>query len=29
MSDFAEIVYDGKSYQLPVVEGSEGEKALI
>jgi citrate synthase len=28
MSDFAEIVYDGKSYQLPVVEGSEGEKAI-
>jgi citrate synthase len=28
MSDFAEIVYDGKTYQLPVVEGSEGEKAI-
>ena len=28
MSDFAEIVYDGKSYQLPVVEGSEVEKAI-
>ena len=28
MSDFAEIIYDGKSYQLPVVEGSEGEKAI-
>lgn len=28
MSDFAEIVYDGKSYQLPVLEGSEGEKAI-
>lgn len=28
MSDFAEILYDGKSYQLPVVEGSEGEKAI-
>lgn len=28
MSDFAEIIYDGNSYQLPVVEGSEGEKAI-
>lgn len=28
MSDFAEIIYDGKSYQLPVIEGSEGEKAI-
>jgi citrate synthase len=28
MSDFAEIIYDGKTYQLPVVEGSEGEKAI-
>ena len=28
MSDFAEIIYDGKSFQLPVVEGSEGEKAI-
>ena len=28
MSDFAEIIYDGKSYKLPVVEGSEGEKAI-
>ena len=28
MSDFAEITYDGKSYKLPVVEGSEGEKAI-
>ncbi len=28
MSDFAEIIYDGKSIQLPVVEGSEGEKAI-
>ena len=28
MSDFAEIIYDGKTYLLPVVEGSEGEKAI-
>jgi citrate synthase len=28
MSDFAEIIYNGKSYQLPVIEGSEGEKAI-
>ncbi len=28
MSDFAEIIYDGKTFQLPVVEGSEGEKAI-
>jgi len=28
MSDFAEITYEGKSYKLPVVEGSEGEKAI-
>jgi citrate synthase len=28
MSNFAELNYDGKSYQLPVVEGSEGEKAI-
>ncbi len=25
---YAELIIDGKSYQLPVVEGSEGEKAL-
>lgn len=28
MANFAELNYDGKSYQLPVVEGSEGEKAI-
>jgi citrate synthase len=28
MSNFAEIVIDGKSYQMPVVEGSEKEKAI-
>jgi citrate synthase len=28
MSSFAELNYDGKTYQLPVVEGSEGEKAI-
>ena len=28
MSDFAEIIYDGNSYKLPVVKGSEGEKAI-
>jgi len=28
MSDFAEIIYDGKTFKLPVVEGSEGEKAI-
>jgi len=28
MSNFAELIYDGKTYQLPVVEGSEGEKAI-
>jgi len=28
MSNFAELTYDGKTYQLPVVEGSEGEKAI-
>lgn len=28
MSDFVELSYDGKVYQLPVVEGSEGEKAI-
>lgn len=28
MSDFAELHYDGNVYKLPVVEGSEQEKAL-
>ena len=28
MSDFAEIILDGKTYKLPVVEGTEGEKAI-
>ncbi|SFG01109.1 citrate synthase [Pontibacter chinhatensis] len=28
MSEFAEIILDGKSYQLPVVEGTENEKAV-
>ena len=28
MSKSAELNYDGKVYQLPVVEGSEGEKAI-
>jgi citrate synthase len=28
MSNFAEIILDGKTYQLPIVEGSEGEKAI-
>ena len=28
MSDFVELNYDGKVYQLPVIEGSEGEKAI-
>ena len=28
MSNFAVLDYDGKTYQLPVVEGSEGEKAI-
>jgi len=28
MSNFAELNFEGKSYQLPVVEGSEGEKAI-
>ncbi len=28
MSQFAELSFDGKSYQLPVVEGTEGEKAV-
>ena len=28
MSKKAELIYDGKSYQIPVVEGTENEKAL-
>ena len=28
MDDYAEIIYQGKKYKLPVVEGSEGEKAI-
>ena len=28
MSDFVELNYDGKVYQLPIIEGSEGEKAI-
>lgn len=28
MSQFAEVILDGKTYTLPVVEGSEGEKAI-
>jgi len=28
MSNFAELNYEGKAYKLPVVEGSEGEKAI-
>ncbi|RAU83057.1 citrate synthase [Pontibacter arcticus] len=28
MSDFAEIILEGKSYKLPVVVGSENEKAI-
>jgi citrate synthase len=28
MDDYAEIIYQGKTYKLPVVEGSEGEKAI-
>ncbi|WP_242928296.1 citrate synthase [Pontibacter vulgaris] len=28
MSDFAEIILDGKSYKLPVVVGTEDEKAI-
>ncbi|AKD04183.1 citrate synthase [Pontibacter korlensis] len=28
MSEFAEIILEGKSYQMPVVEGSENEKAI-
>jgi citrate synthase len=28
MSEFAEIILDGKSYKLPVIVGSEGEKSI-
>ncbi|ARS35229.1 citrate synthase [Pontibacter actiniarum] len=28
MSEFAEIILEGKSYQMPVVEGTENEKAI-
>ncbi len=28
MSDFAELKYDGQTYQLPIVEGTENEKAI-
>lgn len=28
MSDFAELTVDGKSYQIPIIEGSENERAL-
>ncbi len=28
MDDYAQITYKGKTYKLPVVEGSEGEKAI-
>ncbi|WP_439882293.1 citrate synthase [Pontibacter sp. MBLB2868] len=28
MSEFAEIILDGKSYQMPIVEGTENEKAI-
>ncbi|MFV9645855.1 MAG: citrate synthase [Desulfobacterales bacterium] len=28
MDDYAEIIYQGKKYKLPVAEGSEGEKAI-
>jgi citrate synthase len=28
MSDTIKLVYDGKEYELPVVEGSEGERAI-
>ena len=28
MSNFAEIVIEGKNYQLPIIEGSEKEKAI-
>jgi citrate synthase len=28
MSDKAELIYDGKTYELPVIEGTENEKAI-
>jgi len=28
MSDFAELIYEGKTYKLPVIEGTENEKAV-
>ncbi|MEQ8518779.1 MAG: citrate synthase [Cytophagales bacterium] len=28
MSEFAEIILDGKSHKLPIITGSEGEKAI-
>jgi len=28
MSDFAELHFEGEVYKLPVVEGTENEKAL-
>jgi citrate synthase len=28
MSKFAELILEGKTYQLPIVEGTEGEKAI-
>ncbi|MBU4344187.1 MAG: citrate synthase [Desulfobacteraceae bacterium] len=28
MDDYAKIIYKGKTYKVPVVEGSEGEKAI-
>ena len=28
MSETAQIILDGKTYEFPIVEGSEGEKAI-
>ena len=28
MSDTAKLVFDGREYELPMVEGSEGERAV-
>jgi citrate synthase len=28
MSDKAELIYGGKTYELPVIEGTENEKAV-
>ena len=28
MSDFAELILEGKKYQLPVIKGSQDEKAI-